>query len=319
MKQNSWEEPRSFAETVQLVENYVRQEITRETKDKQLYYHTLDHALAVKRRANTIFQAIESFIPKNQLPIELERLECLLGLCAIAHDLVQQFSVPTEIQMPRKRTPGVSETATVAKLIKYIQQLNQRLLKRGLDASILFNDRDLVIIEEAILATICDRDPQAGKASYSFSPYSIYQPYLYNSESKISIVGNIIALADLGTLGMDGVEQYLKEGILIFLEDNLDLKDLILNCDRPAFSATETVKTRLLNMARFMVNLARERQARLELEIADFSPQARQILRSQIFVYLNRKNIEKIIATVPTDEHTSLAELIDFFCLNKNT
>lgn len=318
MNQNSWKKPNSFAQTVQLVENYVRQEIVRETKDKQLYYHTLDHSIAVKRRANSIFQAIKSVIPKGQLLVGLDRLESLIDLCAIAHDMVQQFSLSNETHLPRKRTPGISEVATANKLIEYIHQLNQRLSKHNLDSSILFDDRDLAVIEDGILATICDRDPQAGKASYSFSLYSIYQPYLYDSQPKTSIVGNIIALADLGTLGMEGVEQFIKEGILVFLEDNLDLKNLIVGCDYPDLSARSAVKARLLNMTRFMVSLAQERQARFELEISGFTLPARQILRSQVFIYLNQENIQKIQAIVPTDEDTSLAELIDFFCLNKN-
>ncbi|MCC0176953.1 hypothetical protein I4641_08165 [Waterburya agarophytonicola K14] len=319
MIQDSWEtEPSSFAETVQLVENFVKGEIIRETKEKQLYYHTIDHALAVKRRANIIFKAIKPTLSTSQLLIELNRLEYLIGLSAIAHDMVQQFSLSPEIKIPRKRIAGISEIATANKLIEYINNLNQALLDRQLDSDILFTDWDIATIKDAILATICDRDPQAGKTAYSFSPYSIYQPYLYDSQAKNSIVGRIIALADLGTLGIEGVEQYIKEGILVFLEDNLDLKDLILNCDLSSSSVNESTRLRLLNMARFIVNLARERQARFELEIAGFAPQARQILRERVFIYLDKENIHKIQARVPTEDNTSLAELVDFFCLNKN-
>ena len=319
MTQDSWEtKPSSFAETVQLVENFVEGEIVRETKEKQLYYHTIDHALAVKRRANIIFKAIESTLSISQRLTELNRLEHSIGLCAMAHDMVQQFCLSTEIKTPRKRISGISEIATANKLIEYINNFNRALSDRQVDSEILFSDLDIAVIKDAILATICDRDPQAGKTAYSFSSYSIYQPYLYDSQAKISIVGRIIALADLGTLGMEGVEQYIKEGILVFLEDNLDLKNLILNCDRSNLLIDESTRVRLLNMARFIVNLARERKARFELEIAGFTPQARQILREQVFIYLDRENIKKIEARVPTKESTNLAELADFFCLNKN-
>lgn len=326
MKQNNWQKrPSSFAETVQLVENYVKEEITQETKDKQLFYHTLDHALAVKRRASDIFKLIKPVLQETKNPGKLSRLESLINLCAIAHDMIQQFVPRKEIDQPRKRLVGVSETATVKELTKYIQHLNQELATYELDSSVLFSNWDLQIIEDAISATICDRDPQAGKVSYSFSPYSIYQPYLYNSQPKISVVGSIIALADLGTLGMEGVEKFLQEGILVFLEDNLDLKDLILSCDRYWWSKSnlpnsldqDTIRARLLNMTRFIVSLAQERQARLELEIAGFTPPARQILREKIFVYLNTENIKKIQTIVPTDENTDISELINFFCLFK--
>ena len=314
MKESNQNKPSSFAQTVQLVENYARQEIIKETKARQLYYHTLDHTLAVKRRANIIFRSIEPVLPASQFPVESDRLLKLIDICAMAHDLVQQFDDTSETQTSRKRTPGVSEIASVDKLIQYIQQLNQTIASHNLDASVGFSDRDIAIIKDGILATICQGDPLAGKANYSFSPYSIYQPYLYND--KPSIVGTIIALADLGTLGMEGVEQFVHEGVLVFLEDNLDLKNLIVHCDCPT-SAQNAIKARLLNMARFMVSLAQERQARFELEISSFTPQARQILRSQVFIYFN-DDIDKIKTIVPTDENTSLTELIDFFCLKKN-
>ena len=317
MKQYSWKKPSSFTQTVRLVEKFVEQQIVRETAQKQLYYHTIEHALSVKRRAIKIFQAIESVAKKSQFPIELNRLQSLIELCAMSHDMVQQFTLSDLHQTPRNRIPGVSEAATVEKLFEYIKDINRTWLTE-LDSSILFNDLDLAIIKDAILATVCERDPQAGKVTYSFSSHSIYQPYLYNCEPKISIAGNIIALADLGTLGIDGIKPYIREGVLVFIEDNLDVKNFILNCDYPKSSIQTTIKNRLLNMARFIVNLARERKARFELEIAGFCPQARQVLKEDVFVHLTQENIEKIEAIVPTGDNVSLAELINFFCSNND-
>ena len=350
MKSNCYKRPGSFAETVQLVENYVREEIAKETKNKQLFYHTLRHALAVKRRASRIFEAIEPTLKPSKTADELARLKSLMDLSAMAHDMTQVFVTNQEKLEPRKHSIGVSETATADKLIEYIQNLNRDLSSYELDASFLFKDTDINIVRDAILATICDRDPLAGKADYSFSPYSIYQPYLYNSQPKISIIGSIIALADLGALAMDGIKPYIQDGILIFIEDNLDLKELILNRDLKAYLPSDhlqgnnkidlkvhnlnnpttqlelncldldcdLIKNRLISMTRFMVNLAKERFARLELEIAGFTPQARQILTEKILTYLNAENIEKIEMILPTDEETSLSELINFFHLHLN-
>ncbi|HEY9771853.1 MAG TPA: hypothetical protein V6C71_25700 [Coleofasciculaceae cyanobacterium] len=319
MKQNHRDKkPSSFAETVQLVESYVRAEIIQETKDKRLYYHNLDHALAVKRRANNIFQEIKIVLSQDNSDEELERLENLINLCGLAHDMVQLFDPPSAANQPRKRQVGLSETETANKLLQYIQNLNQELAAGDLNHSILFSDLDRQIIQDAIAATICDRDPQAGKAEYTFSPNSIYQPYLYNRQPKISIVGSIIALADLGALGMEGIENYIQDGILVFLEDNPDLEDLILNCDRSNYFDDDIIKARLLAMTRFMISLAYERQARFELEISEFAPQARQILRDKIFIGFNQENMAKITAIMPTQDNISLQELINFFCLNKN-
>lgn len=326
MKQNYWnKKPSSFAETVQLVENYVQAEIRQETKDKQLFYHTLDHALAVKRRASSIFQAIKSALAQEISADELKRLESLVNLSALAHDMVQLFDSSTQVNQPRKRLTGLSETETANKLLRYIQNLNQELTAYDLKSAILFSDRDQQIIQDAIAATVCCHDPQAGIANYTFSAHSLYQPYLYESQPKISIVGSIIALADLGTLGMEGVDKYIQDGILVFLEDNPNYEELIVDCNSHKYepqtgfgmSDGNLIRKKLLAMARFMVSFAYERKARFEREISGFSPQVRQTLRDQVFIYLSQATLEKVEAVVPTHKNVSLEELIDFFCLPK--
>ena len=319
------EQPSTFADTVRLVEDYVREEIIQEARHKQLYYHNIDHALAVKRRANYIFQQIKPVLSQHKSDAEIMRLKSLVDLCGFAHDMVQLFEPVTAANQSRKRRVGLSEIETANKLVKYIDKLNRELTANTSHTpSILFSDRDLNIIRDAIEATICIRDPLAGKADYTLSPYSIYQPYLYEPRPKISIVGSIIALADLGTLGMEGVDNYIRDGILVFLEDNLNFKPIILNCNFSESNALarygldcQQLKAKLLAMARFMVNLARERQTRFELEIAGFPEPIRHILRHQIFIYLNRESIQKLEAVVPTGDNVSLPELVDFFCLQE--
>lgn len=324
IQNNSDKQPSSFADTVQLVEDYVRKEIITEARHKQLYYHNLDHAIAVKRRASYIFQQIEPILARYMPVDELKRWENLVGLCGFAHDMVQLFEPVTPANKPRKRQLGMSEVETANKLLKYIGKLNWdlRAIANQTTPSILFSDRDLDIIREAIEATICIRDPLAGKVEYSFSSYSIYQPYLYKPHAKTSIIARIIALADLGTLGMEGVENYIRDGILIFLEDNLSFKPLIFNCNLPPSDFLkrhgldhQQIEAKLLAMARFMVNLARERRARFDLEVAGFAEPIRHILRHQIFIYLNQETIQTIETLIPTGNNVSLSELIDFFCL----
>ena len=307
----------SFAETVQLVESYVREEIVRETNNKQLYYHTLDHALAVQRRAKEIFQKIQFELSRDESGKKLERLKSLTSLCGLAHDMVQLFHPSARVNSSRKHISELSERETANKLLRYIQKLNRELATYKIEPSSLFDDRDLQIIQDAIGATICKLDPLPSKGNYSYSSHSIYQPYLYDSQPKISVVGSIIALADLGTLGMEGIEKYIQDGILIFLEDNLDLKELILYGELSNLDC-EMVRLRLLAMARFMVSFAHERYARFELEISGFSPAIRQIFRDRIFVYLNLDNIASIEEIVPTQDNASLPKLIDFFRLDKN-
>ena len=306
--------PSCFSETVQLVENYALEQIKQQTEQKQLYYHTVQHAIAVKRRAKIIFQAIRPTVETNSNTAELDRIASLIDVCAIAHDLVQEIIPATETNTPRKRPVRVSELATIDQLIKYIKNLNQKLSKQNISESAKFNPLDLQIISEAIAATICELDP------FAPTPNSIYQPYLYSSETKLSLVAHIIALADLGTLGMEGIEPYLHEGILVFLEENPDLVKLISTTNNiEAQSRLKTIqnqeitKQRLLKMTRFMVNLAKDRQIRFKQEITAFPQQAQDILQHQIFKYLNLNTIHKIEELTPTNKNNSLSELLDFF------
>ena len=155
---------------------------------------------------------------------------------------------------------------------------------------------------------------QRAISNHAFDHQSIYQPYLYDSQAKISIVGSIIALADLGALGIEGVEAYIQDGILVFLEDNPHLRELVVNCSLSGYSQPDEIGKKLSAMASFIVDLAYERRARFELEIAGFETQIRQILRNQVFVYLNQESIDLVQSLVPHQSDASLAELVDFFC-----
>lgn len=309
--------PSSFSETVQIVEDYALEQIQQQTQQKQLYYHTQTHALAVKRRARIIFQAIAPYLEVNHHSAILDRIARLIDLCAISHDLVQKILPPTEANSSRKRPARVSELATIEQLTEYITNLNQKLLQLNAPAATQFNNLDLQIIDEAIKATICELDPAANQPNSGLSFNSIYQPFIYNSAPKLFYVANIIALADLGTLGMEGIEPYIHEGILIFLEENPDLVEVIaknacLHQDKE--QQNHITKKRLLKMARFMINLAQDRLVRFEQEIALFPPQAQDILQQKIFKYLTTETIEQIKELVPTEDNITLEELIDFFC-----
>lgn len=313
--------PNSFAETVQLVENYALAHIERETTEKKLYYHTVNHAFAVKRRANQIFQAIEPVLQNYPQSLSLDRAKNLIDLCATAHDMVQEILPATEANVARKRPVRVSEFATIDKLIKYIENLNQKLSTLNTHHSAKFNALDIQIIKEAITATICELDSFAADSNSDLSSNSIYQPYLYKSPEKISLVANVVALADLGTLGMEGIEPYLHEGVLVFLEENPDLvKSISMKTvlNQQANQDDDITKKRLLNMTRFMVGLAQDRLIRFERELTAFPAEAQQILQHQLFKYLNTNTINKIKELTPTDDKNSLTELLDFFHLYRH-
>jgi hypothetical protein len=305
--------PTTIAESVAQIKTFALQEFDREIVQKQLYYHTREHVNNVQRRANQIFQAVcpywKAAPDKGQPTIDILRMKLLLDLCATAHDMVQVFVVQTQAHTSRKREPGVSETATLDQLLKYINELNQQLRKHDPASPARLTDEDMTIMRDAIAATICAYDP---------TEQAIYQPELYNPNKSLSPVARILSLADIGALGIDGVKVYHQEGSLLVLEENLDLIPLLLDGTIHSLGSDnlelyQNFQQRLLRRCRFQVNFAKSRLARLEREIAGFPEEAISPLTYEVFKYLNPTTIQEIEATTPTDENATLEVLLQFF------
>ena len=307
--------PITFAAAIAKLKDFVLQEFDQEIAQKQLYYHTREHISSVQRRANIIFQAIrpdwELSIKDKVSPDYIARMQLLLDISATAHDMLQIFVPETQPHKSRKREMGVSETATIDKLFDYINILNQEQGEQNLNISAQFTEADLLIIREAIEATICRYEP---------SERAIYQPTLYDLNQPISPIARIIALADIGALGMEGIAAYEREGSLLFLEENPDVIPIILNqkiqtlaLDNPELY--DNIRQRLLLRARFQVSFAKSRLTRYLGEIKHFPEAAVRVLTDQVFPYLNPSTIQEIEAITPTAEDTTLESLLTFFKL----
>ena len=296
----------TFAKSVAKVNQFVIAEFEREIITKQLYYHRIDHVISVQQCAQLIFQVIRPYLSADVETIN--RMELLLDVCAITHDLVQVF-MPHEPYTSRRRQAGVSENATVEKLFAYIQVFNQQILASNPESTAIFTDTDLAIIQEAIIATTCD---------YDVAEQSIYQPSLYDESQLISVVAGIIALSDINSLGIEGIAYYKREGGLLFLEENLDIIPIIQNqsvgtlfTDDPELY--ENLRQRLLRRGKFQVNFAKSRLNRLSSELAFLPADAIPTVTQEVFKYLNLETIREIEATTPTDSETPLEVLIQFF------
>ena len=275
------------------VKAFALREFDRQIQCHHLYYHTRDHIAQVQRRSRLIFEAIRA----DLAAASIERMALLLDLCAIAHDMVQIFEAQPQQHATRQRTAGVSETATIERLLNYIYT----------HCSSVLTEVDRATIRAAIGATIC---------SYDVKEQAIYQPAL--DRPDLSIVARILALADLGALGIDDIAMYNREGSLLFLEENLDVIPLLktgaieqLETTDP--SLAENIRQRLLKRCRFQVNFAKSRLIRFEHEIAGFSEGAIDQLRKNVFQYLNADTVRAVEAITPIHNEASLKELLQFF------
>lgn len=309
--------PQTFEEAVLMIQEFALVEVKKEVEKKQLYFHNYAHTQAVKRRAEIIFNAIEPFwdqICDEPALSDSKRVKYLIDICAASHDIVQEFLPVTTPQTARHRESGVSETATINKLIDYIKKLNQKFIVQNPQLPPLFTSSDLEIIKKTISATICLFDD---------SDNSIYQPDLYNLEEQIILPARIIALADIGGLGIDGIPAYFQEASLILLEENLDIIPLIKEFLSETDSYDnqnelyENLRQRLLNRAKFQLSFAKARYARLNQELKGLPEEVVLVLKEQVFKYLNQETIQQIETLTPTEDNTSLKELIEFFELEK--
>ncbi|HTL88188.1 MAG TPA: hypothetical protein VL134_02225, partial [Leptolyngbya sp.] len=121
------------------IQAFAIREFDRQIQRHQLYYHTHDHIAQVQRRSRLIFAAIRSDLASESI----ERMELLLNLCVVAHDMVQVFEAPSPPHTARQRSTGVSERATIDRLLNYINA----------HWSTNFSELDRSIIQSAINAT----------------------------------------------------------------------------------------------------------------------------------------------------------------------
>ncbi len=254
-----------------------------------------------------------TFVRKPAL-LDSKRAKYLIDICAASHDMVQDFLPLKSPQTARQRESGVSENATIDKLIDFIKELNKKYKTQNPEFPALFTEADLQIIRKSISATICLLDTNDN---------SIYQPDLYNSEQKITLPARIIALADIGGLGIDGIPAYFQEGSLILLEENLDIVPLVEEfvADKENKSNNkevyENLRQRLLKRAKFQISFAKGRYARLNKELEGLPIEVVSALKQKVFKYLNEETIQEIEALTPIAASTSLEKLIEFFELYK--
>ena len=304
--------PQTFAETVALLAAIALQTFAAAATEQQLYYHNEDHIRNVQRRSRQIFNTIYPALERESPGCDRTRMELLLDLCAVTHDWVQIFEPSTQAHATRWRKSGSSEQATIDLLLQQIDNLNQQLDYHPNHPAKL-TDADIATLREAITATICVFDPVER---------SIYQPLLYQSERPIAIVPRILALADLGALGIDGIEEFNREGCLLFLEENPDVVPLLQNGSIHTLPQThpslaENIRLRLLKRANFQVNFAKSRLARLPKELEGFPRAIIPPLIEQIFCYLTPATIEVITTITPTHPETPLNVLLEFFQLDR--
>jgi len=297
----------AFGEAVDRWQCLVLQTFDQEIVEKQLCHHTREHVAAVRQRARRMFEAVRPYLQSSG---ESDRLALLLDLCATAHDLVQVFTPQIGPHKARQREPGISEAATIERLFQLIESENRQ---NSLSTD-QFTSADRELVREAIMATVC---------AYDSTEDAVYQPALYQPGKPVSPIARILALADIGSLGMEGIDAYNREGSLLFLEENPDARALqekgeLSNLADANAELAENIRQRLLRRARFQVSFARSRLKRGPEELRGLPSAALPALTDDLFARLTPETLRELESTTPVGEAVPFEVLVNFFRFDQN-
>lgn len=237
----------------------------------RLPFHNSRHTKDVIRRTDMVLAAIQEARPDL-----VGRGERSLGRFAGAfHDTVQKYEEArtvdgTQEKILRKRFTTQNERASADEAVEFMDTANREAGRE------LFSAKDFETVHGSINVTIPGFDPEKG---------TVIQPNLKNESS---IIERAVALADLGTAGMDGPNAYIQEGRDLFREENLDIfrafeelgKALGANqeSDLPA-DKVEYYRKRMLAWSAFQSKFAEGRKAKLEDELNGLPEEAKNAVR----------------------------------------
>lgn len=223
----------------------------------RLPFHNRRHTLDVIRRTRALLEAI------REGGVITER-DVKMGMLAGAfHDTVQRWEesrvkwqengkeVENHEKVMRRRFAGENEEASAAEAIAFMDKAVEESGDPG-----LFSEDDKHIVAEAIGATVPGFNPEKG---------TVIQP---NLKEKSSLIAHAVALADLGTAGMDGPEKFAREGDALFREENLDILVVFQKpLDEIPEDQKEYYRKRMLGWSKFQAVFAAGRRALLEEEL----------------------------------------------------
>jgi len=216
-----------------------------------LEYHVTSHTEAIIRRTRKILEAVREASPQA-----LNERSLLVGeYVAANHDTVQNYEVVQKdggIKI-RKRFVEKNEFMSLEESLAFIHKIDPNLL----------TPEEEDILRDAIPSTIPDYSPEHG---------TVIQPRLTETSG---LIARAVALADLGTAGMDGPEAYLPEGNAIFREDNMDIPESLHNPEKRDF-----LTKRMLAWSEIQISFATGRKALLDTELQGLSPEVQNAVRA---------------------------------------
>lgn len=106
---------------------------------------------------------------------------------------------------------------------------------------------------------------------------TVIQP---NLTKDSSLIARAVALADMGSAGLDGAEALLADGDNFFREQNKDIRDASENIENLTGSQKEYYQGRMLAWSEFQPKFAQGRKNRLAQELEGIPETAKSAVRA---------------------------------------
>ncbi len=246
----------------------IREKFEKPRNRERLTFHDTKHTGGVVKRTELVLQAVRNAAPE----MVSDETVAIGRLAASNHDTVQDWetidnSARGGAKEFRKRFAERNEAASADGAIAYMDRVNQQ--RRDAGQPEVFTEEHRAVLREALDATVPGWDVAAG---------TVKQPKL---DGESSVIARAVALADLGESGTDP-EGYLEGGDRLFIEENLDVLDLV-NDPKKTEGMTdeekEAVAARLRKWTKSQVGFAEGRKKRLEEELGNLPEAAKAEIR----------------------------------------
>lgn len=225
-------------------------------------FHNEGHTKSVIERVKKLLEAM----------LVSDRAVKLGALIASYHDTIQDGEIKEteDGRKIRSRFIEKNEAASALELVTYMRANPS-----------YFSDEDIEMAEDAIEATI---------PGFDMGHMTVIQPRLLESIdaalaredalSDKSLVTRALALADLGTAGMDAPDMFAEDGNRVFREDNMDIYEALEHPDTLSDAQKEFFQKRMLGWTTNQIAFARGREALLDRELQGLPEEVERNVRA---------------------------------------
>jgi hypothetical protein len=237
-------------------------ELCSDPEHKLVYHNSVHTGQYVIPRTERILRSIHEVMPE----FVTERHIALGMLAAAWHDVVQEWDTTTVVDEEntcdlRAFRIGSNEEKSRECALLYMDLVNVR--------HYIFTVEDKQIVSEAFPVTIP-----------TFIHGCVVQQYL---TPKTGVVARAVALADLGSAGMDGASVYLEDGNKIFREVNIDIMRAVAENVPIPLDKQAWFEKRILLYSSCAIDFAKHRSNQFELEIDGLPDSAKEAVRKLFY------------------------------------